>query len=203
MFTGIIEYTGKVTGIRTSGTNKTFELEVPFDEPVRIDQSIAHNGICLTVTEIFSQSEGASTHYAVTAVEETLLKTHAGDWQVGTLVNIERCLKAGDRLDGHFVQGHVDDVARVTRVEDRDGSWNYEFQIDRRHQTLLVDKGSVCVNGVSLTVVKAWEDRFTVTIIPYTYHHTNFASLKPGDRVNLEFDILGKYLRKLVETRAG
>jgi len=194
MFTGIIEFLGEVKAIRSEGTNTHFEIEAPFDEAIKVDQSIAHDGVCLTVTEIFSAGE--KTHYSVTAVEETLNKTHMNRLQVGDIINIERCLKVGGRLDGHFVQGHVDTVATVKRVEDRDGSWILEFGFKPEFWHLLVDKGSICVNGVSLTVVESHPDSFTVTIIPYTYDHTNFNKLQAGDLVNLEFDILAKYLSK-------
>ncbi|MEL6588673.1 MAG: riboflavin synthase, partial [Bacteroidota bacterium] len=147
-------------------------------------------------TEIEGDSFGERVSYSVTAVEETLLKTNLGAWKVGDKVNIERCLKVGARLDGHFVQGHVDTTGKVTAVEDRDGSWNYHFAFDQQHSALLVDKGSICINGVSLTVVESGLGTFSVTIIPYTYEHTNFHQLAVGDAVNLEFDILGKYLLK-------
>lgn len=194
MFTGIIEFLGKIQSVRQEGTNRIFEIEAPFDEPIKVDQSIAHDGVCLTVTDIFS--EGEKTHYSVTAVEETLKKTHMHSLKAGDLVNIERCLKVGARLDGHFVQGHVDTVGTVRKVEDRDGSWILEFGFDKAYGPLLVDKGSICVNGVSLTVVESHATWFSVTIIPYTYEHTNFKKLQTNDTVNLEFDILAKYLRK-------
>lgn len=205
MFTGIIEHMGEVIALRPSGTNLTFDLRAPFPDPIQVDQSIAHNGVCLTVTEIHEQSiheqsmSGAFTLYSVTAVQETLEKTNLGSLKVGSLLNIERCLKVGDRLDGHFVQGHVDDTARVTRIENRDGSWMFHFDYAPRHQHLLVDKGSICVNGVSLTVVEAHAEHFSVAIIPYTYEHTNFKQLAVGDRVNLEFDVLGKYIAKFYQ----
>jgi riboflavin synthase len=196
MFTGIVEELAKVEAVKEEGTNRIFEISARFDEPIRVDQSIAHNGACLTVTEIFEQAVDQQVRYSVTAVEETLLKTDLGKWKPGSLVNLERCLRVGDRLDGHFVQGHVDAVGTVVSVENRDGSWNYEFSFDPQFSGLLVDKGSICVNGVSLTVVKSWEGGFTVTIIPFTYEQTTFQTLQEGDLVNLEFDILGKYLLK-------
>jgi riboflavin synthase len=194
MFTGIIEFLGEIKTVKQEGTNRIFEIETPFDEPIKVDQSIAHDGVCLTVTDILE--EGEKTCYSVTAVEETLDKTHMGQLKSGSQLNVERCLKVGDRLDGHFVQGHVDTVGKVRRVEERDGSWMYEITFDPEHRKLLVDKGSVCINGVSLTVVESHEDWFSVTIIPFTYEHTNFHNLEEGDWVNLEFDILGKYLLK-------
>lgn len=194
MFTGIIEFLGEIKSVRQEGTNYTFDIEAPFDEPIKVDQSIAHDGVCLTVTDIFSK--GKKTHYSVTAIEETLNKTHMNQLKAGDLVNIERCLKVGARLDGHFVQGHVDTVGTVRKVEDRDGSWVLEFGFDAAYGPLLVDKGSVCVNGVSLTVVESHENWLSVAVIPFTYEHTNFKKLQIDDSVNLEFDILAKYLRK-------
>lgn len=196
MFTGIIENMGQVLEIREEGSNRIFEIESAFDEAIKVDQSIAHNGVCLTVTEIMGAASGERVHYSVTAVEETLLKTNLSDWRRNDKINIERCLRVGDRLDGHFVQGHVDTTGRVKKVEDRDGSWNYHFAFDPQYSNLLVDKGSICINGVSLTVVQSEMGTFSITIIPYTYEHTNFHQLQEGDDVNLEFDILGKYLLK-------
>ncbi len=179
------------------GTNLTFRISTVLDEPIKVDQSIAHNGVCLTVTEIFANADDGQREYTVTAVDETLQKTNLGDWEVGTAVNIERCLRVGQRMDGHFVQGHVDTVGRVTHIADVDGSWMFHFEFPREYSNLLVDKGSICVNGVSLTVVQSGEGSFSVTIIPYTFEHTNFHALKVGTAVNLEFDILGKYLHKI------
>ncbi len=198
MFTGIIEKMGALAAIRTEGTNRIFDIKAHFPEPIKVDQSIAHDGVCLTVTEIYEQgAEGV--HYSVTAVQETLDKTHLGSLQIGHRFNLERCMRIGDRLDGHFVQGHVDTTGQVLQVEDKGGSWIYVFQFDPKFGGLLVDKGSVCINGVSLTVVGSHPDTFSVTIIPYTYEHTNFHLLKVGDPVNLEFDILGKYLQKQIQ----
>jgi riboflavin synthase len=196
MFTGIIEQLGKIIAIRTEGTNRILEIHTPFPDAIRVDQSIAHNGVCLTVTDIFEQRPEYGARYAVTAVQETLEKTQLGQLRTGDSVNIERCMKAGDRLDGHFVQGHVDGVGEVISVEERDGSWMYHFRFDPAYQALVVDKGSICINGVSLTVVQCIDNTFSVTIIPYTYAHTTFRGLKAGDAVNLEFDILGKYILK-------
>lgn len=196
MFTGIVEATAHLKEIQEEGTNRHFILESVLDEPITIDQSIAHNGACLTVTEIFENNEQGKKRYSVTAVEETLNKTNLGDWKPGMTINLERCLKAGQRMDGHFVQGHVDTTGKVESIADRDGSWMLAFSFPKEYNNLLVDKGSICINGVSLTVVEATDGRFSVTIIPYTWEHTNFHTLSPGDRVNLEFDILGKYLLK-------
>lgn len=189
---------GRIVSVEASGTNLTFRVVCTLDEPIKVDQSIAHSGVCLTVTEIFQNDDASGTRdYTVVAVDETLRKTNLGSLQRGSMVNIERCLRAGQRMDGHFVQGHVDTTGRVERIEDMDGSWNYHFSFAPEHSTLLVDKGSICVNGVSLTVVQSGTGSFSVTIIPFTWEHTNFHALRVGDAVNLEFDILGKYLHKI------
>lgn len=198
MFTGIIESLGRIVSVEASGTNLIFHISTHLDEPIKVDQSIAHNGVCLTVTEIFQNDDATGTReYTVVAVDETLRKTNLGELKAGAKLNIERCLRAGQRIDGHFVQGHVDTTGRVERIEDMDGSWNYHFSFPKEHSTLLVDKGSICVNGVSLTVVQSGEGSFSVTIIPFTWEHTNFHTLEVGNAVNLEFDILGKYLHKI------
>ncbi|MDX2250377.1 MAG: riboflavin synthase [Bacteroidia bacterium] len=193
MFTGIIEYTGVIREIEERGSNRIFLIETPFEDTIKPDQSIAHDGVCLTVTDVLTQTPAL---YRVTAVQETLEKTNLGAWKLGRRINIERCLRVGDRLDGHFVQGHVDTRGQVLSIELRDGSWMFYFAFDPQFTGLLVDKGSICVNGVSLTVVKAEDDRFSVTIIPYTFEHTGFQDIRVGDWVNLEFDILGKYILK-------
>lgn len=188
MFTGIIEAVGKIMSVSTKGTNKTFEVEAPFVQELKVDQSVAHNGVCLTVEKI---KENA---YTLTAVEETLLKSNLGSLKAGDEVNIERCLKTGQRLDGHLVQGHVDAVCTCVEKEIRDGSWLFSFQFDPKFAAYLVEKGSVCLNGVSLTVFNVSRDHFSVTIIPYTYEHTNFRQIEVGDSLNIEFDIIGKYI---------
>lgn len=195
MFTGIVEAQGRIVAVEKEGTNVHYTLDAPFAEGVQIDQSIAHDGVCLTVTTVLDSGDSA-VRYTVTAVEETLLKTNLKTWQVGRKVNLERCVKVGTRLDGHFVQGHVDTTGTVSRVEERAGSWNFFFAIDPAHAHLWVPKGSVCINGVSLTVVEAGTEGLSVTIIPYTYEHTGFHQLSAGDPVNLEFDILGKYMHR-------
>ena len=197
MFTGIIRQIGTVRTKKHEGSNTIFELEASFDGPIQVDQSISHNGVCLTVTHLFPNEKSGITHYSVTAVEETLTKSNFGDLSVGDAVNLELSMKIGDRLDGHFVQGHVDDTGEVVSVSDQEGSWIFTFAISPKWGHLLVDKGSICVNGVSLTIVESHPERFSVAIIPYTYQHTNFSRLRPGDKVNLEFDILGKYLAKM------
>ncbi len=195
MFTGIVESVGKVLSVQEFGTNRVFTLEAPFAEGLKVDQSVCHDGVCLTVTEVLSQ-QGPGVRYTVTAIEETLQRTRLGSWLAGTEVNLERSLRIGDRLDGHFVQGHVDGVGRVSRVDSVDGSWYFHFAYDPAYARLLVPKGSICINGVSLTLVEAGTDQFSVAIIPYTYQHTTFRRLKSGDVVNLEFDILGKYFAR-------
>jgi riboflavin synthase len=189
MFTGIIEQLGVVKSIREEGENIHFTLEAPFTNELKIDQSVAHNGCCLTVVEI-SDSE-----YVVTAIQETLNKTNLGSWNVGTKVNLERCMQMNGRLDGHIVQGHVDTTGTCIAIEDQDGSWKYTFRYTSDDVT--VEKGSITVNGTSLTVVDSKMNEFSVCIIPYTYEHTNFHTLEVGSTVNLEFDIIGKYVAKL------
>ncbi len=193
MFSGIIEVTGKVTGLKKEQSNLHITVQSSFTEELKIDQSIAHNGVCLTVVSIQDHS------YTVTAIDETLQKTNLGTLQVGDAVNLERCIKAGDRLDGHIVQGHVDQTGTCTSVTESDGSWIFNFKYDGATNNITVEKGSVCVNGVSLTVVNSQDTSFSVCIIPYTFEHTNFHSIKAGTVVNLEFDILGKYISKLMK----
>jgi riboflavin synthase len=197
VFTGIIESTGRIVALEAEGSNITFRIATSLDEPIKVDQSIAHNGVCLTVTKIHENAESGQKDYEVVAVDETLKKTNLGKLAPGKLLNIERCLKAGQRMDGHFVQGHVDTTGSVTKIEEVDGSWMIHFNFPESYSSLIVNKGSICVNGVSLTVVECDENSFSVTIIPYTFEHTNFCELKVGDSVNLEFDILGKYLHKI------
>jgi len=190
MFTGIIESIGTVRRIEKEGSNVHFTIVSSISEELKIDQSVAHNGVCLTVV---AAESGAHT---VTAVEETLNRSNLGDWQEGSLVNLERSMRADSRLDGHIVQGHVDDTAECIAVDTLEGSWYFRFRYHPTEAHLLVDKGSITVNGVSLTVVDPQDDTFCVAIIPYTYQHTNFRDLRAGSRVNLEFDILGKYIAK-------
>ncbi|MBC7920499.1 MAG: riboflavin synthase [Ferruginibacter sp.] len=192
MFTGIIESVGEVVGIEPGGTNLTFTIQSELAPELKVDQSVSHNGVCLTVTDT------GPDRYRVTAVDETLQKTNLGEWKTGTKVNLERCLPANGRFDGHIVQGHVDQTAVCTAVQSRDGSWLYDFAYDAGTGNFTVEKGSISVNGVSLTVFNATDSSFRVAIIPYTYAHTNFHALRISDRVNLEFDILGKYLQKIV-----
>ncbi len=193
MFTGIIEELGTVIGLRPDGTNVHIDLQAEFTNELRIDQSVAHNGVCLTVVEI------NENQYTVTAIEETLLRSNLSDWKPGTRVNLERCMPASGRFDGHIVQGHVDTTGTCVNVEARDGSWNYHFEYEANENNVTVEKGSITINGVSLTVVESSNNKFSVSIIPYTYEHTNFHSLVVGSRVNLEFDIVGKYVARLMK----
>ncbi|MAY83157.1 MAG: riboflavin synthase [Flavobacteriales bacterium] len=190
MFTGIIERVEKVSKVEKEGSNLRLRISSTLTPELKVDQSIAHNGVCLTVEVLHMDS------YEVVAVEETLKKTNLGSLQSGDPVNIERCMKLNDRLDGHIVQGHVDSTAEVTSVEEKEGSWIYQFKLAEPSK-LIVEKGSICINGVSLTAFDVSDTAFSVTIIPYTYEHTNFKSLKSGDQVNLEFDIIGKYVQRL------
>ena len=190
MFTGIIENLGIITQLTHEGTNLHISIASAISKDLKIDQSLAHNGVCLTVV-----SQDAESH-TVTAIDETLKRTNLSAWQVGDLINLERAMMANARLDGHIVQGHVDTTAVCVGREDREGSWVFSFRYTPTPQYILVDKGSVCINGVSLTVVEPLNDVFSVAIIPYTFEHTNFQNIKIGDAVNLEFDVIGKYILK-------
>jgi riboflavin synthase len=192
MFSGIIEQLGEVVKIEKSQENITFTIRAHFTNELKIDQSIAHNGVCLTVVAI----DNNDSSYQVTAISETLQKTNLGSLQLGEKINLERCIKLQDRIDGHIVQGHVDTTGICTSIEDQNGSWKFTFKHNKDFVT--VEKGSVAVNGISLTVVDSKTESFSVCIIPYTYEHTNLHSIKVGDLVNLEFDILGKYIQKLM-----
>ncbi|MFC2185856.1 riboflavin synthase [Fulvivirgaceae bacterium LMO-SS25] len=195
MFTGIIEGLGKVLDIKSKGRNTDFVLACNFLHELKIDQSLSHNGVCLTVVDISKDS------YTVTAVEETLKKTNLSEVSIGDLVNLERCMSANGRFDGHIVQGHVDTIGKVQSIENRDGSWLIDFKLIGEQSHLIVEKGSITINGVSLTCFDVREDGFKVTIIPYTWEHTTFHALKTGDSVNLEFDIVGKYIQKMMSKR--
>ena len=191
MFTGIIESLGSVHALQQTQTNLQLTIRSSLASELKIDQSVAHNGVCLTVVALDHDL------YQVTAIKETIDKTNLGTWQVGNLVNLERAMKLGDRLDGHIVQGHVDQTAVCTKAENANGSWIYSFQYDQKLQNITIEKGSITVNGVSLTVVDSGSDHFSVAIIPYTYEHTNFHTFQVGTVVNLEFDVIGKYVSKL------
>jgi riboflavin synthase len=192
MFTGIIEAMGDVCSVSRHGGNVDLVVEAGMAGELRVDQSVAHNGVCLTVVQVWPGMPG---RYRVTAVEETLQRTNLGALKPGDRVNLERCLRLGDRLDGHMVQGHVDTVTTCIGAVELDGSWRFDFRLPEPRE-LLVQKGSVCIDGVSLTVADLSDEHFSVAIIPYTFAHTNFNRLKPGDRVNIEFDILGKYVQR-------
>lgn len=195
MFTGIVEKTGKVVDIIRDKTNVDFVIETDFIDELKIDQSMAHDGCCLTVVRIDREKK----QYVVTAMAETLLKTNLGSWTVGYEVNLERSMRLDGRFDGHIVQGHVDQTAVCTRVVDEDGSWRYYFEYEPKEGFMTVSKGSICVNGVSLTVVDSEKGHFSVAIIPYTHKVTNFHNLREGSVINIEFDILGKYFARLMD----
>jgi riboflavin synthase len=192
MFTGIIETLGEIKNIIKEGTNIHFDVASAISDELKIDQSVAHNGVCLTVVEL------ADGKHRVTAIEETLQKTSLGSLVVGSKINLERCMQMNARLDGHIVQGHVDQTAKCVLVKEMDGSWEYRFNYDATLGNVTVEKGSVCVNGISLTVVNSAVNEFSVFIIPYTFEHTNLHQVKVGDLVNLEFDIIGKYVARLM-----
>jgi riboflavin synthase len=192
MFTGIIEVMGEVSAIENEGTNRHFKIDSPISRELKTDQSISHNGVCLTVTKA-----NVTSHW-VTAIEETLRKSNLGKLEAGNKVNLERCMLNNGRFDGHIVQGHIDQTGIVKSVRDRQGSWLFEFEYDPAEGNVTVEKGSIAINGVSLTCFHSTVSAFTVAIIPYTYEHTNFHQLKAGDTVNLEFDIIGKYVKRLL-----
>jgi len=193
MFTGIIEEVAEVIKIEKEAENIHFSIKAKMTSDLKIDQSVAHNGCCLTVVSIENDT------YTVTAIQETLDKTNLNEWGIGTPVNLERCMQMNGRIDGHIVQGHVDTVGICTQIEDQNGSWKFTFQY--QNEQLTVEKGSITVNGTSLTVVDSKNDSFSVCIIPYTFENTNFSSLKVGDQVNLEFDIIGKYVARWVRNQ--
>jgi riboflavin synthase len=195
MFTGIVETTGIITEIINSGANKSFWIRSDIASELKPDQSVNHNGVCLTVEEIKGDL------HRVTAIEETLQKTNLGNWKAGQLVNLERSLKLDSRLDGHLVQGHVDARAICLSKKQRHGSWEYEFRFPKKFSSLVIEKGSVCLDGISLTVFNVKNKSFKVAIIPYTYEHTNIKSVDKSDEVNIEFDVLGKYILKSLSNK--
>jgi riboflavin synthase len=195
MFTGIIESVGQVRDIQTRGTNKTFWIESALSGELKVDQSVSHDGACLTVEEV------KDSLHRVTAIEETLQKTSLGNWKPGGLVNLERSLIMNGRLDGHIVQGHVDATAVCLDRKDLDGSWEFQFGFPAEFSHLVIEKGSVCLNGISLTAFSLQDDSFKVAIIPYSFEHTNIREVFPGDPVNIEFDILGKYLSRIIRAK--
>jgi riboflavin synthase len=192
MFTGIIESMGELKTLRPEGTNLHLTFSSSFSDELKVDQSLAHNGVCLTVVAIDGDN------YTVTAIEETLNRSSLGQLKIGDLVNLERCMSASGRFDGHIVQGHVDTMGSCKSVLEKDGSWEFQIQYPKNPNHITVEKGSITINGVSLTVVDSEEDWFSVAIIPYTYEHTSFRSLKPGDPINLEFDVVGKYVARIL-----
>ncbi|WP_276480947.1 riboflavin synthase [Paraflavitalea pollutisoli] len=191
MFTGIIEAVGRIESIDQQGTNRTFWISSPLSHELKIDQSVSHSGVCLTVEEI------RGDQYRVTAIAETLEKTNLGDWQANDLVNLERCLSFQGRLDGHIVQGHVDATATCIGREDRNGSWEFRFRFPASFTTLVIEKGSISLNGISLTLFNVTEDEFSVAIIPYTFENTSIQSIVVGTTVNIEFDMIGKYVQRI------
>jgi riboflavin synthase len=193
MFTGIIEKTGVVTAITSNGTNKTFWVSSPLSNELKVDQSLSHNGVCLTVEEVLDSS------HRVTAIEETLKKTNAGQWQPGAIVNLERCMQLNGRLDGHIVQGHIDAIAECIAVIEKEGSWEYTFSFAAAFNALVIEKGSVTLNGISLTLFNVGDTNFSVAVIPYTYNNTNINTVKKGDVVNVEFDVVGKYVQRMIK----
>lgn len=193
MFTGIIETTGRIESIETKGTNKTFYISSPISGELKTDQSVSHNGVCLTVEQV---KNGV---HQVTAIEETLKKTNLGQLAPGTLINIERCMQMNGRLDGHIVQGHVDATATCIEIIQREGSYEFTFSYEEQFAPLLIEKGSVSLNGISLTVFNVTHNQFTVAIIPYTYEHTNIKTLQTSQQVNIEFDVIGKYIQRNIE----
>ena len=195
MFTGIIESLSEIKGIKKEGDNLSISFNSSISSELKIDQSVSHNGICLTIVDI------VDSIYTVTAIKETIIKSSIKDWGVGDLINIERAMKLGDRLDGHMVQGHVDQTAVCTKISEENGSWYFDFKYEKS-ENLTIEKGSIAINGVSLTVVNSSVNSFSVAIIPYTYNYTNFKNLKPGDLVNIEFDMVGKYISKIIKDQS-
>jgi riboflavin synthase len=195
MFTGIIENTGTISEIIITGTNKTFWIKSALSSDLKVDQSVSHNGVCLTVEAIKENT------YQVTAILETLQKTNLHHWVSGTEINLERCMLMNGRLDGHIVQGHVDCTATCIFIAEKNGSWEYQFNFDEQFAHLIIEKGSVSINGISLTCFEVTNDTFKVAIIPYTYYHTNIKQLKLESHVNIEFDLIGKYVSRMAQLR--
>ena len=195
MFTGIIENLSEIKEINKEGDNLSISLISEITNELKIDQSLSHNGVCLTVVDINNNI------YKVTAIKETILKSSIKDWKIGDIINIERAMKLGDRLDGHMVQGHVDQTGICTKISEENGSWYFYFEY-QRSSNLTIEKGSISINGVSLTIVESMDNRFSVAIIPYTYDNTNFKNIKVGDLVNIEFDMIGKYIHKIIKAQS-
>jgi len=195
MFTGIIEQLGTLKEILPNGSNLSFWIESPITPALKVDQSVSHNGVCLTIEEINQNS------YRITAIQETLEKTNLSGLQIGNKINLERCMQMNGRIDGHIVQGHVDTTGKCIEVKEKNGSWEYTFEIHNEFTNLIIEKGSICLNGISLTLFNVTETRFTVAIIPYTFEHTNIKDIQSGMMVNVEFDILGKYINRMLLNR--
>lgn len=195
MFSGIIENLGTIKKVEAKGTNKTFTVASPVSKELKVDQSVSHNGVCLTVESC------NETSHTVTAVEESLLKTNLNNWSEGTVINIERCITLNSLLDGHLVQGHVDAFGKLIKIENRDGSYNLTIEFPDEFAHLLINKGSISLNGISLTVFNVCRTQFSVTIIPYTWEHTMLYTAKVGDLINLEFDVVGKYIARKLELK--
>ncbi len=195
MFTGIIEKTGTIKEIISLGTNRSFWVESELATELKIDQSLSHNGVCLTVEEI------KNGMHRVTTIEETVSKTNAGSWKAGDVVNLERCMQLNGRLDGHIVQGHVDCTATCDEALEKAGSWEYSFTFPEKFAAFIIEKGSVTVNGISLTCFNVTNNGFSVAIIPFTFEHTNMSSLKKGDTVNIEWDVVGKYVSRIMQVK--
>jgi riboflavin synthase len=193
MFTGIIESTGTVTDVYSHGTNKTFWVQSPISAELSVDQSVSHNGVCLTVEGV------VGAKHRLIAVEETLKKTNLNNWAPGTVVNLERCLKMNGRLDGHIVQGHVDTTAECTSIINKEGSWEFSFVLPDGFSHLIIEKGSIAINGTSLTIFNVGKNDFSVAIVPYTFEHTHMKQLKKADKVNIEFDMIGKYVGRIMK----
>lgn len=195
MFTGIIENLSEIKEINKEGDNLSISLISKITNELKIDQSLSHNGVCLTVVDINDNI------YKVTAIKETILKSSIKNWRIGDIINIERAMKLGDRLDGHMVQGHVDQTATCTKISEENGSWYFYFEY-QKSSNLTIEKGSISINGVSLTIVESMDNGFSVAIIPYTYENTNFKNIKVGDLVNIEFDMIGKYIQKIIKAQS-
>jgi len=195
MFTGIIEATGTITNVITNGSNKTFWIESSISNDLKIDQSLSHNGACLTIEEI------KNGQHRVTAIEETLEKTNLSKWDKGSVINLERCLTLSSRLDGHIVQGHVDSIAKCISMAEKDGSKEFTFEFDKKFASLVIEKGSISLNGISFTLFNVEENQLTVAVIPYTFEHTNIKYLNVGNDVNIEFDMIGKYVNRIMQER--
>ena len=195
MFTGIIENLSEIKEINKEGDNLSISLISKITNELKIDQSLSHNGVCLTVVDINDNI------YKVTAIKETILKSSIKNWRIGDIINIERAMKLGDRLDGHMVQGHVDQTATCTKISEENGSWYFYFEYQKSNN-LTIEKGSISINGVSLTIVESMDNGFSVAIIPYTYENTNFKNLQVGDLVNIEFEMIGKYIQKIIKAQS-